>query len=98
MASTNINTDWMYTASSGLRIILIILLLYYAGPLSCILGCNNIPVHIIIHAYSFFFFCYTHADIYQSHAHPPYSVSFLLIAALIIEGRVHLPPQVVYHN
>ena len=35
MPLTNINSDWMFNASSGLRIIL-----YYAGPLSCILGCN----------------------------------------------------------
>ena len=32
---TNINSDWMSNASSGLHITL-----YYAGPLSCILGCN----------------------------------------------------------
>ena len=32
------NSDWMSNASSGLRIILVVL--YYAGPLSCILGCN----------------------------------------------------------
>ena len=36
MPLTNINSDWMYNASSGLCIIY----LYYAGPLSCILGCN----------------------------------------------------------
>ena len=42
MALTNINSDWMSNASSGLCIILdCIKLLYYAGPLSCILGCNN---------------------------------------------------------
>ena len=35
MPLMNINTDWMSNASSGLCIIL-----YYAGPLSCILGCN----------------------------------------------------------
>ena len=41
MPLTNINSDWMSNASSGLRIIHIILfILYYAGPLSCILGCN----------------------------------------------------------
>ena len=51
---TNINSDWMSNASSGLCIILLILyyiilyyiilyyiILYYAGPLSCILGCNK---------------------------------------------------------
>ena len=35
MPLTNINSDWMSNASSGLCIIL-----HYAGPLSCILGCN----------------------------------------------------------
>ena len=34
MPLTNINSDWMSNASSGLCIIYII----YAGPLSCILG------------------------------------------------------------
>ena len=38
MPLTNINSDWMFNASSGLCIILVI----YAGPLSCILGCNII--------------------------------------------------------
>ena len=39
--STNINSDWMSNASSGLCIILLYyIILYYAGPLSCILGCN----------------------------------------------------------
>ena len=38
MPLTNINSDWMSNASSGLCIILVIL--YYTGPLSCILGCN----------------------------------------------------------
>ena len=44
MPLTNINSDWMFNASSGLCIILgyVILLYYiYAGPLSCILGCNG---------------------------------------------------------
>ena len=36
MPLTNINSDWMSNASSGLCINLFIL--YYAGPLSCILG------------------------------------------------------------
>ena len=36
MPLTNINSDWMSNASSGLCIIL-----YYAGPLSCILRCND---------------------------------------------------------
>ena len=40
MPLTNINSDWMSNASSGLRIILKLYILYYAGPLSCILGCN----------------------------------------------------------
>ena len=40
MPLTNINLDWMSNASSGLCIILVIL--YYAGPLSCILRCNYI--------------------------------------------------------
>ena len=37
MSLTNTNSDWMSIASSGLCIIY----LYYAGPLSCILGCNK---------------------------------------------------------
>ena len=43
MPLTNINSDWMSNASSGLCIILVsyIIYLYYAGPLSCILGCNS---------------------------------------------------------
>ena len=42
MLLSNINSDWMSTASSGLCIIYIILFiyLYYAGALSRILGCN----------------------------------------------------------
>ena len=40
MPLTNINSDWMSNTSSGLRIILYYL--YYAGPLSCILGCNYV--------------------------------------------------------
>ena len=39
MPLTNINSDWMSNASSGLCIILVIL--YYMGPLSCILGCKD---------------------------------------------------------
>ena len=39
MPLTNMNSDWMSNTSSGLCIIYIIYL-YYAGPLSCILGCN----------------------------------------------------------
>ena len=35
---TNINSNWMSKASSGLCIIY---LFNYAGPLSCILGCNQ---------------------------------------------------------
>jgi len=34
----NINSDWMSNASSGLCINLSYII--YAGPLSCILGCN----------------------------------------------------------
>ena len=37
MPLTNINSDWISNASSGLCIIYTI---YYAGPLSCILRCN----------------------------------------------------------
>ena len=40
MTLTNINSDWMSNTSSGLRIIL-----YYVGPLSCILGYNK---HLLI--------------------------------------------------
>ena len=43
MPLTNINSDWMSKASSGLRIMLYYL--YYAGPLSCMLGCNK---HMLI--------------------------------------------------
>ena len=39
MPLTNINSDWMSKASSGLRIMLYYL--YYADPLNCILGCNK---------------------------------------------------------
>ena len=39
MPLTNINSDWMPNASSGLCIILLYYIVY-AGPLSCILGCN----------------------------------------------------------
>ena len=42
MPLTNINSDWMSNASSGLCINLFI----YAGPLSCILGCNNCPLNL----------------------------------------------------
>ena len=35
---TNINSDWMSNASSGLYYI--VLLFIYAAPLSCILGCK----------------------------------------------------------
>ena len=41
MPLTNINSDWMSSASSGLCIILLFIL-YYAGPLSYILGYNYI--------------------------------------------------------
>ena len=54
MPLTNIYSNWMSNASSGLCINLcylcylyyvilcyiMLLILYYAGPLSCILGCN----------------------------------------------------------
>ena len=40
MSLTNINSDWMSNASSSLCTILCYMILYYAGPLSCILGCN----------------------------------------------------------
>ena len=39
MPLTNINSDWMSNALSGLCINLYYLIIY-AGPLSCILGCN----------------------------------------------------------
>ena len=48
MPLTNIDSDWMSNASSGLCIILLYYIIYYifilfiyAGPLSCILGCNE---------------------------------------------------------
>ena len=42
MPLTNINSDWMSNVSSGLCIIYInYIILYYVGPLSCILGCNK---------------------------------------------------------
>ena len=37
MPLTNVNSDWMFNASSGLCIILVN---YLRCPLSCILGCN----------------------------------------------------------
>ena len=44
MPLTNINSDWMSNASSGLCIILlyyvVILCYIYAGPLGCTLECN----------------------------------------------------------
>ena len=43
MPLMNINSDWMSNASSGLCIIYIIYIIY-AGPLSCILGCNKLCV------------------------------------------------------
>ena len=39
MPLTNINSDWMSNASSGLCINLVIYIIH-EGPLSCILGCN----------------------------------------------------------
>ena len=39
MALTNINSDWMSNASSGVCVILGYII--YAGPLSCILGCKK---------------------------------------------------------
>ena len=43
MALTNINSDWMSNASTGLCIIYLdYIILCYAGPLSCILGCNYV--------------------------------------------------------
>ena len=41
MSLTNINSDWMSNASSGLYIGLYYIILYYAGPLSRIFGCND---------------------------------------------------------
>ena len=56
MPLTNVNSDWMSNASSGLCIILHYIILrwsfishlggyviYYVGPLFRILGCNNPP-------------------------------------------------------
>ena len=43
MPLTNINSDWMSNASSGLCINLAILIIY-AGHLSCILGCNIVYI------------------------------------------------------
>ena len=42
MPLTNINSDWMSNASSGLciNLFILIMLFTYAGPLFCILGCN----------------------------------------------------------
>ena len=40
---TTINSDWISNASSGLHIILGHII--YAGPLSCILGCNELSNH-----------------------------------------------------
>ena len=51
MPLTNINSDWMSNSSSGLCIILLFIL-YYAGPLSCILGCNEY-LCIVISLYLF---------------------------------------------
>ena len=59
MPLTNINLDWMSNASSGLCIILLYYIIYagplscilgcnYAGPLSCILGCNYIILYSIL--------------------------------------------------
>ena len=48
MPLTNINSDWMFNASSSLCIILVILVIY-AGPLSCILGCNITLYYIILY-------------------------------------------------
>ena len=44
MPLTNINSDWMSNASSGLCNI-ILYYLYYTGLLSCILGCNEQSNH-----------------------------------------------------
>ena len=50
MPLTNINSDWMSNAFSGLCITLhcialyYLFILYYAGPLSCILGCNKCSI------------------------------------------------------
>ena len=40
MPLTNINSNWMSNVLSGLCFILLDYIIY-AGPLSCILGCNN---------------------------------------------------------
>ena len=41
MPLTKINSDWMSNASSGLCINYLFILIIYAGPLSCILGCKD---------------------------------------------------------
>ena len=47
MPLTNINSDWMFNASSGLCIILVSYIIY-AGPLSCILGLRgSFKLHLL---------------------------------------------------
>ena len=43
MRLSNINSDWMSNASSGLHVYYLYYIIY-VGPLSCILGCNIIYV------------------------------------------------------
>ena len=45
MTLTNINSDWMSNALSGLCIILLFI---YVGLLSCILGCNIMITMLLI--------------------------------------------------
>ena len=63
MALTNMHSDLRFNPFSGLCINLVILILYYiilyyAGPLSCILGCNKpinqhfCEVSLILYIYS----------------------------------------------
>ena len=75
---TNINSDRISNASSGLCIILGYIIFYYiiyAGPLSCILGCNFL---------SFFLSCYDH-DVQQRYlanslsTHRHFSTKLILI-------------------
>ena len=48
MPLTNIKSDWMPNASSGLRIILCYLYIMYLRGSCCILGCNKHVIHLHI--------------------------------------------------
>ena len=68
MPLTNINSDSMSNASSGLCIYYVILyyigLYIYAGPLSCILGCN---IYIVILYYIFILYIYNLRGSFKLH-------------------------------